>query len=86
MGNAVIDPDSIEASQEACMDLAIPREEKDRIDQLLNRYDSVLAQAEDLSAQIESLLKEWNPAPSSSKPPTAEDASKGSGQRGSKPY
>jgi hypothetical protein len=46
---------------EAFVDIAVPAEERDRIDHLLDRYDALLAQAEDLSVQIEGLLQEWNP-------------------------
>ncbi len=53
--------DSTEPDGEAFVDIAVPPEERDRIDHLLDRYDALLAQAEDLSVQIEGLLQEWNP-------------------------
>jgi hypothetical protein len=46
---------------EAFVDIAVPPEERNRIDHLLDRYDALLEQAEDLSVQIEGLLREWNP-------------------------
>ncbi len=60
----MIEPDDfVDAEGDALVDLAIPSDEKDRIDQLLNRYDALLVQAEELSSQIENLLREWNPTP-----------------------
>ena len=50
-----------EIDGEAFVDIAVPPEERDRIDHLLDRYDALLAQAEGLSLQIEGLLKEWSP-------------------------
>jgi hypothetical protein len=58
----VIHPEeSTETERGAFVDIAVPPAEKDRIDHLLDRYDVLLAQAEDLSLQIEELLQEWNP-------------------------
>lgn len=70
----MIDPDDcVDGEGGALIDLAIPSDEKDRIDQLLNRYDALLVQAEDLSAQIENLLREWNPAAPGLIPPPSDD-------------
>jgi hypothetical protein len=57
----IVPEESIDFVQDGSIEIAISPEDRDRIDHLLSRYDSVLAQAEDLSAQIESLLKVWNP-------------------------
>jgi len=58
----VIHPeDSTDIDGEAFVDIAVPPEERNRIDHLLDRYDALLSQAEDLSVQIEGLLREWNP-------------------------
>ena len=63
--------ESAETERGALVDIAVPPAEKDRIDHLLDRYDALLAQAEDLSLQIEGLLREWIP-------PTIPDVGPGS--------
>jgi hypothetical protein len=44
------------------IEFELPGEERARVDQLLERYDALLAQAEDLNRQVEQLLSEWNPS------------------------
>lgn len=51
---------SIDAQGDPLVDLAVPPEEMGRIDQLLEQYDVLLAEADRLNAQIEGLLREWN--------------------------
>ncbi|MCU0707641.1 MAG: hypothetical protein MUF23_05070 [Pirellula sp.] len=56
--------DPIEATADinadATADIPLRAEEKGRIEDLLQRYNAILAQADRLNLQIESLLEEWN--------------------------
>jgi hypothetical protein len=45
---------------DATADIPLRAEEKGRIEDLLQRYNAILAQADRLNLQIESLLEEWN--------------------------
>lgn len=51
----------IDMIAESVVEFELPGEERARVDQLLERYDALLAQAEDLNRQVEQLLSEWNP-------------------------
>jgi hypothetical protein len=59
--------DPVEATSDITADIPLRPDENGRIEDLLQRYDAILAQADGLNLQIESLLKEWNanrePAP-----------------------
>ena len=57
--------EQIDVIAESVIEFELPGEERARVDQLLERYDALLAQAEDLNRQVEQLLSEWN-SPTSS--------------------
>jgi hypothetical protein len=65
----MLSTDPNELTVESGTDISLRPEEKDRIEDLLQRYDSLLAQADELNLQIESLLKDWN-ATREQSPPT----------------